>query len=172
MTPLLLPMTSWDTLTALAFNRKVLMVGVADGQDVMTLAQTAAITAVYASVDSADLGRQLSVIDRIDGLAIERGLSGKILLHDVTALLGITQYHPGAFDLVVFNPAAAGSEDAAADLEQLAGYGRDLVVIDGPDLPLWDQVTSVTAPRGLQAVGYGQIIVARPLPAAPTVRRD
>lgn len=168
----MMPATSWDTLATVCFDRKVLMIGIDGGRDVLNVAQTSLIVAAYAGVATADLGKHLSIIDKVDGMLLDSGLTRRVLLHDVVALLGITQYHPGAFDVAVFNPRAAGSEDVGADLEMIANYARDLVVIDEPGLSLWDEVTAVTAARHLVASSDGQLIVARPASAEPIVRRD
>lgn len=169
---LILPVTSWDTLATVCFNRKVLIVGIDDSAPVITLAQVATITAVYARTSTADLGRHLSVIERTASFVADAGLAGRVLLHNVVAPLGITQYRPGTFDVAVFDPRAAGSDDPEVDLAMIAEYARDLAVVGDVSQELWDQVTQVTRDRGLIATGHDGLIVARPMPTEPVVRRD
>ncbi|HEX3513848.1 MAG TPA: hypothetical protein VHT26_07605 [Trebonia sp.] len=169
---LTLPVTSWDTLATICFNRKVLMVGVEGASEVITIAQVATITAVYAGVNPADLGRDMSVIEHVASCVDDAHLAGRVLLHNVIAPLGITQYRPGTFDVAIFNPAAARSDTVGEDLEMIANYARDLAVICALDQPLWEEITAVTQPRGLMATGYDCLVVARPMPTEPIVRQD
>lgn len=167
MQPVLLPMASWDTINTLCFNRKVLIVGVGDGNEVISVAQSAAITAVYVSADSADLGRQLSTVAMLDDLLTSAHLTSRVLLHAVCAMLGITQYHTGQFDVVIYNPDVAGGDGIEEMVAQLANYGASLVVIDDPADTRWGTVVAAVAGTNRQCMGDGAIIWATPMPAAP-----
>lgn len=167
MDTLLLPMHSWDTINTMCFNRKALVVGVGDGSEVISVAQSAAITAVYVSSDSAGLGRQLSTVAMLDDLLTTAHLTSRVLLHGVCALLGITQYHTGQFDVVIYNPDTAGSDQIEGDLVMLANAAASLVVIDDPNDSRWDTVTAALAGTDRQCMGDGAIIWATPMPAAP-----
>lgn len=172
MAPLLLPPATWDTVTTLAFDRKVLVVGPADGNDVVSLARTALVVCVYMSSATADIGRQLHRTQELDQMLTDKKLGHRVILHAVPAILGITQYHTGQFDLVLFNPEAAGDDDPGGTIAQLAEYAKRLVIA-GSDLHhLWYETTSHLPENGYSASCDGSAIFVSMGTPEPIERRD
>lgn len=158
MLPLLMPVETWDTINTLCFNRKVLLVGVADGNDVVALAQTAMIVAVYVSVGGPDLGIDMAKIVELHHTLTTRDLGPRVLLHSVPSLLGITQYHIEQFDVAVYNPGACRDPDPAGTAAQLAVYAKRLIVVGDAIGELWDVILPALPQGGYTASSDGNSI--------------
>ena len=147
MGPLLMPMDTWDTVNTLCFDRKVLLVGVADGNDVVALAQAAMVVAVYVEVTLSDFQAGAAKVADVKSMLESRSLRSRVLLHQVPSLLGITQYCEKQFDVAVYNPSACLDPEPGLTAAQIANYAHKLVVV-GERIPeLWD-VVCAALPQG------------------------
>jgi hypothetical protein len=172
MRPLVMPLPTWDTINTLCFDRKVLHVGVADGQDTVSLAQAAMVVAVYVDVSGPDIGVSLAKIAQVDDLLTTRGLASRVLLHAVPAMLGITQYHRGQFDVAVYNPSACADPEPHLTIAQLTEYA-DKVIVVGDKIPeLWDVAASALKPGTYMASSDGSAIFITLGVPEPIVRTD
>jgi hypothetical protein len=172
MQPLVMPLTTWDTINTLCFDRKVLHVGVADGNDVVSLAQAALVVAVYVDVAAFDIGVSLAKIAQVDDMLVSRGLASRVLLHAVPATLGITQYHRGQFDVAVYNPGACTDPEPHLTIAQLAEYANKVIVV-GDGIPqLWDVACSAFKPGTYTASSDGSAIFITLGAPEPIVRTD
>lgn len=172
MLPLLMPVETWDTINTLCFNRKVLLVGVADGNDVVALAQTAMICAVYAEVDNGDIGVLCTKVREVQELVAARELGSRVLLHSVPSLLGITQYALDQFDVVVYNPGACRDPDPAGTAAMIANYTKRLIVVGDAIGDLWDVILPALPQGKYTASSDGNGIFVTLAAPEPIVRMD
>lgn len=172
MLPLLMPVDTWDTINTLVFNRKVLMVGVADGADAIALAQTAMVLAIYVDTDGLDVSLHMHKVQDVATLLVQHELNSRVLLHSVCALLGITQYAEGQFDVVVYNPSACRDNDPGHTAAMLANYAKRIVVVGDAIPDLWDVITHALPPGQYTASSdHSAIFVTMGAPE-PIVRTD
>jgi hypothetical protein len=172
MTPLLMPMTTWDTVNTLCFDRKVLLVGVADGNDVIALAQAGLVVAVYIDVAGPDVAVNLTKINMVKEMLASRGLASRVLVHAVPAMLGITQYATDQFDVAVYNPGICADPEPHLTVAQLAQYAPKVIVV-GERIPeLWDVACSALVPGQYTASSDGNAIFITTGIPEPIVRND
>jgi hypothetical protein len=172
MQPLLMPPSTWDTVSTLCFDRKVLHVGVADGNDVVTLAQSALLVAVYIDVAGPDVAVNLTKINAVKEMLAKRYLYNRVLIHAVPAMLGITQYATDQFDVAVYNPGVCADPEPHLTVAQLAQYAPKVIVV-GERIPeLWDVVTGALVPGQYTASSDGNAIFITTGIPEPIVRND
>ena len=172
MLPLLMPAHTWDTVNTLCFDRKVLLVGIADGNDVIALAQSALIVAVYPSVTASNLGADLTKIADTQAMLARRGLHRRVLMHAVPSILGITQYQAGQFDVAIYNPGTGGDPEPGATAAQIANYADKLIVV-GENIPeMWNAVVDTLPAGSFTASSDGHAIFVTMGAPVPTVRQD
>jgi hypothetical protein len=172
MQPLLMPMTTWDTINTLCFDRKVLLVGVADGNDVVALAQAGLVVVVYLDISGIDIGVSLSKLATVKDMLAARGLASRVVLHQVPAMLGITQYAEGQFDVVVYNPGVCADPEPHLTVAQLSLCAPKVIVV-GEKIPeLWDVAASALRPGTYTASSDGSAIFITMGKPEPIVRQD
>lgn len=161
-----------DTITTMAFGRKVLMIGTEYGQDILALANSAQVLVAMTLPRGDGLMEAIPRTTRLHQALAERRLGTHVLLHAVPWDQALAVYLVDQYDLAVINPHALG-EDAPGELIATAAqYAESIIVIETPGRNLWDVVTAAVAGSGMLCSGDGSIIVARPMPVEPTVRRD
>lgn len=169
---LLMPMTTWDTLNVLCFDRKVLMVGVDDGDDVASVAQTAHVLSVYAGMRGQGADEEVAKIEDLYEILQARRLGHTVVLNRVPAMLGVTAYLRGQFDVAVYNPGACQDHNPGESAAFLSGYVGKLIVV-GQKIPeLWDEVCSHLPQGGYSASSDGSAIFVTMGPPEPIVRQD
>lgn len=167
-----MPLASRDTITTMAFGRKVLMLGTDFGQDVLSLAGAAHTLVLFSVPDSEAASEYVVHTGTLGEHLRERGKHTNVVLHTAGWREILPGYLGGQFDMVVLNPGALGEDDAAQLVNLACQFADTVVVIEPSGRTLWDEVTAVTGPNGLTCSGDGAIIVARPVPTEPVVRQD
>lgn len=161
-----------DTVTTMAFGRKVLMVGTNYGQDVLALAQAAQVVAAFTLPRGENIAEEISKTSHLRQALIERRLAGNIVLHSVPWDQGLEMYLVDEFDLAVVNPGALGEDHPGELISHVIQFTESLIVIEPSGGTLWEETTTAVADWGMICSGDGAIIVARPMPTEPAVRRD
>lgn len=161
-----------DTVTTMAFGRKVLMIGTDYGQDVLSLAQAAQVLVVMSLPRGEEITEDITRTALLKHKLDERHLTGHVLFCSVPWDQATAVFVVDQFDLAVVNPHALG-EDAPGELiNHVVQFAESLVVIEAPGRNYWDIVTDAVRDQGMICSGDGSIIVARPMPTEPAVRRD
>lgn len=161
-----------DTVTTMAFGRKVLMIGTDYGQDVLSLAQAAQVLVVMSLPRGEDVTEDITRTALLKHKLEERSMTGHVLFCSVPWDQATAVYLVDQFDLAVVNPHALG-EDAPGELiNHVVQFAESIIVIEAPGRQLWDTVTDAVRDQGMICSGDGAIIVARPMPTEPAVRRD
>lgn len=168
----ILPAASQDTVTTLAFGRKVLMIGTGYGQDFLALANSAQILAAFTLPAGGnamqDIGRTAALAQQLAA----RGQATHVLLHSVDWREGLGTYLVDQFDLAVLNPHALGEDDPRELIAAALQYAGSLVVVEPPGANLWDVVTGIAREHSLMCTADGSVIVARPMPTEPKITRE
>lgn len=161
-----------DTVTTMAFGRKVLMIGSDFGQDVLTLAQAAQVLIVMPLPRGDEITEHITKTAYLKHALEERRLAGHVLFHSVPWDQATGTYLVDQFDLVVVNPHAIDEDDPAQLINHVVQFAETIIVIEAPGRQLWDTVTDAVRDQGMICSGDGAIIVARPMPTEPVVRQD
>lgn len=168
----LLDAGAWDTIKTLCFNRKVLYVGVADGYDVLSVAQVARIVLACPVTNGPDRARELALVGTVIGSAQAGGLEAELLVACSPYTDVVAAHSCGGFDVAIVNPEIILNDRIEEDLELIAATCRYLVVMEPEGTDLWEIVTAAVLGADMALVRHNHLVVASPAPAAPTVRRD
>lgn len=162
----------WDQIATRAFNRKVLMVGVAAGGDTaVALASVARIVIAYPACGHnviEDRDRSSSIQAR----AADTGTGSSLIVRTTPWETSGYGYCFKSFDLAVIDPAAYPTPALDMLISEIAAYARTIVVIEPAGANLFDTVVA-----GLECLDYevsaqGSVITATPKTGEPIVRAE
>lgn len=161
-----------DTVTTMAFGRKVLMIGTNFGQDMLSLAGSAQVLCAFTLPREGDFAEAVGKTAHLREQLHTRRLGSHVLLYSVPWDQGLSVHLVDDFDLAVINPGALGEDDPGELIRHVVQFADTLIVIEPSGNTWWEQVTLAVNGMGMLCSGDGQIIVARPVPTQPVVRQD
>lgn len=163
MTPLTLPVEDWDSLTSLCFDRKVLQLGVADGQDTAQLARSAHVVVAMGRTPDHSVDDTVAVMAGIMRATVDNRTARNVLVHQETWREALGTYSIDQFDLAVVNPEALGGGVVDDYLVGVGPFADHVVLIEAANTNSWAAMRRLFPQPGWSLTRSGRLLLARDL---------